>query len=261
MADESVAPGHIQPYTFGMTLVGERKALAAAMLALYMLMYLVNSLFGPEELTWLFGALSGLYGLAFFALVAGYFWARWFAIGVGLYGVIGAVMAIVQLGVDFQFLFYGGTHGVVSLFLWGGAMSHHYDGRAEWRERFHLDDLATRRLGKAVIRIGITLPILIIYGLAPRESAFETLLMLSVMGVALLGIRGVLTMRTWGVLLIAASALAILGTVAFTTTFAAVGFGVGLKLQPAGLATALLLTACATPFLVPIASYLRAPKN
>lgn len=231
------------------------------MLALYTLMYLVNSLFGPEELTMLFGALSGLYGLAFFALVAGYFWARWFAIGVGLYGVIGAVMAIVQIGVDFQFLFYGGTHGVVSLFLWGSAMAGHFDGRSEWRQRFHLDELATRRLGKAVIRIGITLPILIIYGLAPRESALETVLVLSVVGVALLGVRGVLTMRTWGVLLIAISAVAVLGTAVFTTSFAAVGFGMGLELQPAGLAAALLLSACATPFVAPIVSYLRAPKN
>lgn len=243
-----------------MTLVGERKALAAAMLALYMLMYLINSLFGPGEVKLLFGALSGLYGLAFFALVAGYFWARWFAIGVGLYGVIGAVMAIVQLGIDYQFLFYGGTHAVVSLFLWGAAMSRDYDGRAEWRERFHLDEMATRRLGKAVIRIGITLPILIIYGLAPRESMAESLLMISVMGVAILGMRGILTMRTWGVLLVGISALAVAGTVLATSSFACLGFGVGMQLAPAGLATALLLLACATPFLTPIARYLIAPK-
>ena len=33
-------------------------------------------------------ALAAVYGLAFFALVAGYFWARWYAVGVGLFGVI-----------------------------------------------------------------------------------------------------------------------------------------------------------------------------
>ena len=229
------------------------------MLALYMLVYLLNALLGPGELKLLFGALGGLYALTFFALVAGYFWARWFAIGVGLYGVIGAIMAIVQLGVDEQFLFYGGTHAIVSLFLWGGHMARDFDGRSEWRKRFHLDENATRRLGKAVIRIGITLPILIIYGLAPRESAFETLLMLSVVGVALLGIRGVLTMRTWGVLLVGISAVAVAGTVAVTSSFACVGFGVGLELQPTGLATALLLTACATPFVAPIVRFLHPP--
>ena len=34
--------------------------------------------------------IAGCYGLAFFAVVAGYFWARWYAVGVGLYGVITA---------------------------------------------------------------------------------------------------------------------------------------------------------------------------
>ena len=243
-----------------MSLVGERKALAAAVLALYTLLYLINALFGGPETSLLFGAMSGLYGLAFFSLVAGYFWARWFAIGVGLYGVVGAVMAIIQIGLDYTFLFYGGTHGVVSLFLWGNAMAGDFDGRGEWRERFHLDEFGTRRLGKAVIRIGITLPILIIYGLAPREDMAETLLLLSVVTMAVIGIRGMLQMRTWGVLLVGVSALAVASTALCSGSFVCLQNGVGLQLSTTGIGAALLLVTCVTPFVAPIARYLFARR-
>jgi hypothetical protein len=240
-----------------MSLVGERKALAAAVLAMYTLMYLVNALFAPaEELKLLFVALSSLYGLAFFSLVAGYFWARWFAIGLGLFGVTGAIMAMVQIGVDYTFLFYGGTHALVSLFLWGNKMSTDFDGRTEWRERFHLDESATRRLGKAVIRIGITLPVLIIYGLAPRVDMLESLLMLGVVAVAGLGVVGVLRMRTWGILALAASAFAVAGSALVSSRFACLGQGVGLELPVTAGVLSLMLLACVAPFAVPIRRYL-----
>ena len=143
-----------------MGFVGERKALAAAVLALYALIFLINALGAPPEMgvTALFAGMGTFYGLAFFSLVAGYFWARWFAIGVGLFGVVFGIMAIVQLGLDEQFLFFAGTHGSVSLFLWGKKMAQNFDGKQTWRERFHLDEYGTQRLGKAIIRIGMSLP-------------------------------------------------------------------------------------------------------
>ena len=67
-----------------MKLVGERRALAAAIMAFYVVMYAIFAMLVPEENARAPAAVAGVYGLAFFALVAGYFWARWFAVGVGL---------------------------------------------------------------------------------------------------------------------------------------------------------------------------------
>ena len=64
-----------------MRLVGERRAIAAAVLAFFMLQFLITGLLvdGPFK-----GMLIGLglvYGAGFFGVVAGYFWARWYALG------------------------------------------------------------------------------------------------------------------------------------------------------------------------------------
>ena len=69
-----------------MKLVGERRALASIVFAFYFLMYLLNAILGPPEVARLFFGIAGVYFLAFFSLVAGYFWARWYSVGVGLYG-------------------------------------------------------------------------------------------------------------------------------------------------------------------------------
>src|SRR5690242_9133125 len=107
-----------------MKLVGERRALAAVIFAFWFLLYLLNALSGmvPPLVPALL-ALAGVYGLAFFALVAGYFWARWYAVGVGLFGVITAAVGIWQIGMDETILFIGGTHLAATLMLWGSTMS------------------------------------------------------------------------------------------------------------------------------------------
>ena len=95
-----------------MKLVGERRALAATVLAFYFIMYLMNGLQGDPELQQARSSRSpGVYGLAFFALVAGYFWARWYAVGVGLFGVIVAVVVMWSASaLEPLFVFIGGTH-------------------------------------------------------------------------------------------------------------------------------------------------------
>src|SRR5688572_5636524 len=107
-----------------MKLVGERRALAAAVFAFYFLMYGLVVLSGslPPEFIKAFVAIAGVYGLAFFSLVAGYFWARWYAVGVGLYGVITAAVGIWQIGSEPVLLFIGGTHLAATVLLWGNAM-------------------------------------------------------------------------------------------------------------------------------------------
>lgn len=244
-------------------LLGERKALAAFVLALYALFFLVSALNAPPELTNFFGAMAGLYGVAFFGLVAGYFWARWFAMGLGAFGLMTAAMAIWQIGLDFIPLFLGGTHALVALTLWGDGMAVDFDGRSDWRERFHMDENATRRLGKAIIRAGMTLPMLLAYGLAPRSGMGESLLAAVVVGVAVLGIAGLFRMRTWGVLLMAAGAIGLMGTAMTTAPVASVGpvsvagHAAIFHLLATGVIAAVLLMAAVAPLAGPIIRFVR----
>ncbi|WP_428268269.1 hypothetical protein [Haliangium sp.] len=238
-----------------MGLVGERKALASAVLALYALFFTLNALLIPERsLVPLLGSMAATYGLAFFALVAGYFWARWFAIGLGLYGVSTGVLVLWQLGIEPIFVFYTGTHLAVSLLLWGKQVSADFDGRNDWRERFHMDESGTHRLGRAVIRAGISLPFLLAYGLAPRDGEGMTLAV-AVLALAGLGIWGLLRLRTWGVL-----AMVVAGIVAVVDLSGhAVGVGVAANypIESLGAVGAALLLAATTPFALPMLRHLR----
>ena len=146
-----------------MKLVGERRALAAAIMAFYFLLYgvMAFSQLAPA-FTKACAAISGVDGRAFFSLVAGYVWARWYCVGVGLYGVITAAVGVWQIGAEPILLFIGGTHLAATLFLWGEAMSQPYDGQAAWRETFHMDDSAVQRLRRSVIRAGVSLPFILL---------------------------------------------------------------------------------------------------
>ena len=242
-----------------MALVGERKAIVSAVLVLYALMFLVIALTAPDEsLVPYMGAMSAMYGLGFFSVVAGYFWARWFAIGLGLYGLGVGALLLWQIGPDPIALFYTGTHGVVSLLLGGNRMAAHFDGRSDWRDRYHLDDNGTQRLGRAVIRAGVTLPVLLAYGLAPRESAMDALLVGSVVGLGLAGLWGLLRMRTWGIVALISGAIAVLASTAATAGIStASAAGAGMDLTGTGMAAAVLLLATSAPFIGPMVRYLR----
>jgi hypothetical protein len=241
-----------------MKFIGERRALAAVIMAFYFLLYGVMAVAQlAPELTKMLAAIAGVYGLAFFALVAGYFWARWYAVGVGLYGVIIGAVGIWQLGAEPVVLFIGGTHLAATLFLWGQTMSQPYDGQTAWRERFHMDDSAVQRLGRSVIRAGVMLPIIAAYAFAPREGAASQIAALAVFVLATAGLRGLIRLRTWGVLA--------LGT-AGALTLAVVGANVaahglaGFALGPA--IGGVLLLATAAPFLAPIARFVAlGPSN
>src|SRR3954469_24008402 len=101
-----------------MKLVGERRALSAVIFAFYFLVYLILGLQGVvPDLDKAMYALAGVYGLAFFGLVAGYFWARWYAVGVGLYGVITTAVGMWRLGPEPILLFLGGTHLAATVML------------------------------------------------------------------------------------------------------------------------------------------------
>ena len=56
------------------------------------------------------------------------------------------------------------------LALWGNAMAGPFEGQAQWREKFHMDDNAVQRLGRSVMRAGLSLPFVLIYAFAPKPD-------------------------------------------------------------------------------------------
>jgi hypothetical protein len=235
-----------------MKLVGERRALAAVTFAFYFLMYLLLALLGaaPELAKALF-ALAGVYGLAFFALVAGYFWARWYAVGVGLYGVITAAVGIWQIGAEPILVFIGGTHLAATLMLWGESMAAGYDGQTAWRERFHMDENAVQRLGRSVIRAGVSLPFVLLYALAPKAAGVTLIASVGALVLAGVGLRALVQMRTWGVLALGAA-----GATLVTLAGAELATSADLVALKPALGGGLLLLAAA-PWAGPIARWLR----
>lgn len=238
-------------------LTGERRALAAAVLAFYGFLYTLNALLAPDEWRPAFAGLAGTYGLGFFAVVAGYFWARWYAIGLGLSGLIVAAMSMWQIGPEPVLVFYGATHTGISLLLWGDAMSKNFDGQLAWRERFHLDENATHRLGRAVIRASVSLPFMLLYALAPRPDA--SFLALAALGLAGTGMWAMIRLRTWGLVAMAgAAALAVVtstGAIAGNDV-AMVSSSVGINLPALATVAGLMLTAALAPFASPVARWL-----
>src|SRR5215471_3195207 len=77
-----------------MRFVGERRALAAAVLAFFMIQLFLTGLLVDGQLRLLFLALGLAYGTGFVGIVAGYFWARWYALGLAFSGMTMAVTAI-----------------------------------------------------------------------------------------------------------------------------------------------------------------------
>ncbi len=235
-----------------MSFIGERRALAAAVFAFYFLAYGMLVLIGmvPPEMNKAFAAIAGVYGLAFFSLVAGYFWARWYAVGVGLYGVITAAVGMWQLGAEPVLVFVGGTHLAATVFLWGNAMSGPYDGQTAWREKLHMDENAVQRLGRSVIRAGVSLPFVLLYALMPKPEAASTVLSLIALGLAGVGFHAVVKLRTWGLLAMGAAG-GLMVTLAGTDLW--MGASGMYALRPA-LGGALLMAAAA-PFVAPMLSY------
>ena len=233
-----------------MKLVGERRALAATVLAFYFIMNLIAGILGEEETRNVSFVMSGVYGLAFFSLVAGYFWARWYSVGVGLFGVIVAIVAMwVTKTIEQQFLFFLGTHLVVTLGLWGHAMSEPFDGQQAWRQKFHMDDNAVQRLGRSVIRAGVMLPFILIYAVAPRGLDVVTA---GALVLALLGFRGLVQLKTWGVISMGLAGFLMLGMPSHHVVLG------GQVMTLASLPIALLMFAVAAPFVRPMARFVRA---
>ena len=234
---------------------GERRGLAATVLAFYGFIYFLMAMSGMmPEWTAAWGSMAALYGMAFFALVAGYFWARWYAIGLGLSGLATAAFGVFQIGFDETLLFYGGTHGAVALLLYGRSMSATFDGRKDWRSRFHMSEAGSNKLGKAVVQATISLPYILLYALAPKDGMGAA----GFVALALAGggVYGLIKMRTWGVVAMAGAGLAVFsGLVLEPSMFTS--NGEVLSVQTVGIFGGALALAAIAPFAGPLVRYLR----
>jgi hypothetical protein len=234
------------------SLVGERKACAAAVMAFFATIYFLSGLLGPPPFMPMMLGLTAAYLAAFFALVAGYFWARWYSLGVASYGVIIAILIWWQIGLEPIVLIYGGTHLLAGLALYGKVMQPAFDGRKDWRDKYRLDENGANRLGKAIVRAGASLPYLIMAGLAPRQgSSVATVAILGATVATIVGLRAVVRMRTWGILAFAGAALLVVGGEGLSYTSMFTLPNVALPVAGA------LLIAAAVPFAGPIVRALR----
>ena len=247
-----------------------RRALAALALSVFISIYLLVSLNAPEGFARVFVALSFCYGVAFFAVVAEYFWGRWFATGLAWSGVMIAIAGVVAVGWLPQLVIFGVLHLFVIVALMGEKMAARYDLQAAWRERYKMDDFGVARLQKTITRSAASLPSLIIWALAPKEEGMA----FAALALAVTGVWGLTRLRSWGVLSLGAAGVLVAaggdvgrflcsplcGT--FLPRQGVAGLTPGASLFFAAFSPTLafvLLAAAVIPFAGAIARYLRRP--
>jgi hypothetical protein len=258
----------------GIGLVGERKAVSLLALGFFTTYFFLLTMLARTELPEyvpMFAGLLAVYVVAFMGVAAEWFWGRWFAIGLGYWGISMAIMAFVTTrSLPTPILIFGVAHALIALFLQGEKMAAVFDAKPQWRERWKLDEQGVLRVRKSVTRAASSLPALILFALAPREGAglyaapwydFWAILLL---GLAIAALFGLLTSRrTWTILSLAALGVAALW-VAFTSHSLVWGSSVyldRLELMPqtshylVGAFGGIALIVAATPFLGPIASF------
>jgi hypothetical protein len=189
-----------------MGLVGERKAVALLCIGFYTSLFGLIALSARTELPeWMpvFVGMTLVYATAFMGVGAEWFWGRWFATGVGYWGVTIAVMAFVTTRtLPSPMMVFGVMHLLVIVCLTGEKMAGLFDAKPGWRERWKLDEQGVVRVRRSVTRAASSLPALIMFALAPRESAAVG----AALGVvALVGLGGLLACRTWGLVALGAA--------------------------------------------------------
>ncbi len=244
-----------------------RRALAALGLSLLVSLYLLLALMGADQgLARACLALALCYGVAFVGVVAEWFWARWFATGLAWSGLMIAGASLVMMGWSPVLAIFGGIHGRVVLALMGKKMEARYDLQEGWRLRYNLDEFGVARLQKTVTRAAASLPSMIFWALGPREDGMTMVAGVAAVLLAAAGLRGLVRLRTWGVMALAASAVVVAATgkvtaFAFTSTYGDFGAFPSL-MQLAGSTLALVFLAAAVlPFSGAIVRFLRRPLS
>jgi len=227
-------------------------------LSFFCVVYSLLALSPPPGWRPVFVALAGCYVIAFLAVACRWFWGRWVASGLAWSGTMLGLVSLVMLGWQPALAVYGGLHALVLAMLAGGRMAARYELQSAWRERFAIDEFGAARLRRYVMRASAALPSLIVWALGPRQGQGGWMLASVAALLALGGLAGTLSMRTWGIL-----ATAVAGIVALT------GFGLARPVlvgaigwtdpvtwvgtAPGGMAfAAVLLLAAVSPFAGPI---------
>jgi hypothetical protein len=183
-------------------MVGLRRAIALLILGFYVTQFAMTAWLGPDEMFACYLGLALCYGLAFLALGAEWFWARWFAIGVGNFGSL-LILVLFKVGLEPIIAFFGFTHLAVAVLLLGEGMAARYEHSEATAERWNFQEESLVLMRRAVKSAGSTIPLLILYGLAPRPEAVQ----LTAVGLGIAGLFGLLRGRTWGVMALGAAGL------------------------------------------------------
>ena len=112
--------------------------------------------------------------------------------------MITSAVGIWQLGAEPVLLFIGGSHLFVVAALWGEAMAGPFEGQAQWREKFHMDDNAVHRLGRSVMRAGLSLPFVLLYAFSPKQDPATMFAAFAALVLAGLGMRGLVQLQDLG---------------------------------------------------------------
>jgi hypothetical protein len=245
--------------------VGERKALALLCLGFYTTLFFMIGLSARSEIPeWVpvFTAMTLMYGVAFFSVAAEWFWGRWFATGLGYWGIWMVVMAwVTTRQLPSPLIIFGVMHALVSACLAGEKMAAAFDAKPAWRERWKLDEQGVIRVRKSVTRAASSLPALIMFALAPREG--QELLGLTAFALVITGFSGILINRTYGVIALLAGGVmtgALLTSVEpfATSTFFEKEYFIHAgdpTLLAVGVTAAALVFLAAMPFVRPMAAY------
>ncbi len=181
-------------------MVGIRRALALLILGFYVTQFGMTAWLGPDEIFAAYLGLAICYGVAFVGLAAEWFWARWFAMGVGNFGAL-MLLVILKIGFEPVVAFVGGTHLLVSVLLAGEGMAARYEHSEATAERWHFQEESLALLRRAVRSAGSTIPFLILYALGPRGDALN----LAALALGAVGLWGLLRARTYGVFALGAA--------------------------------------------------------
>ncbi len=187
--------------------VGERKALALLCLGFYCTLFFLIGLSARSEFPeWLpvFAGMMLIYVTAFVAVAAEWFWGRWFAVGLGYWGLTMTGMVLVSTReLPPPMIIFGVMHALIAVNLLGEKMAAAFDAKPAWRERWKLDEQGVIRVKKSVTRAASSLPALVMFALAPRGDQSVALVhtaALTLGVLALVGLGGLLLARVWGVL-------------------------------------------------------------
>ena len=112
---------------------------------------------GPDELFACYLGLALCYGVAFFGLAAEWFWARWFAIGVGNFGSI-MLLLLFKMGMEPIVAFIGFTHLIIAVSLMGEGMAAKYEHSERTQEKWNFQEESLLLMRRAIKSAGARSP-------------------------------------------------------------------------------------------------------